>query len=122
MTRRRALRRWPRIACLLASCLVGLVTATTFAQQVDIAGSIAAENARFAAQLRTEQSALDPWSVELENLRVARRELDERLQWIERRAAVHPLGQELAQALNEQLRKLPRQERFAAAHEQLPRR
>jgi len=75
VTRRRALRRWPRIACLLASCLVGLVTATTFAQQVDIAGSIAAENARFAAQLRTEQSALDRWSVELENLRVARREL-----------------------------------------------
>ena len=103
---------------LLASCLGGLLTATGFAQQVDIAGSIAAENARLAAQLRTEQAALDRWSVELENLRTAKRELEERLQWMERRAAVYPLGQELAQALNEQLHKLPRQERFAAAHEQ----
>ena len=103
---------------LVASCLGGLLTATSFAQQVDVAGGIAAENARLAAQLRTEQAALDRWSVELENLRTAKRELEERLQWIERRAAVYPLGQELAQALNEQLHKLPRQERFAAAHEQ----
>ena len=56
--------------------------------------------------------------VELENLRNAKRELEERLQWIERRAAVYPLGQEFAQALNEQLRKLPRQERFAVASAQ----
>ena len=31
---------------------------------------------------------------------------------------MYPLGQELAQALNEQLRKLPRQERFAVANAQ----
>ena len=116
--RRCAPRQWPRVASLLGSCFLGLLTATSFGQQVDVAGSIAAENASLAAQLRADQAAFDRWSAELENLRNAKRELDERLQWIERRAAVYPLGQELAQALNEQLRKLPRQERFAVANAQ----
>ena len=116
--RRCAPGRWPRVASLLGSCFLGLLTATSFGQQVDVAAGIAAENASLAAQLRTDQTALDRWSAELENLRNAKRELDERLQWIERRAAVYPLGQELAQALNEQLRKLPRQERFAVANAQ----
>ena len=116
--RRSQARRWRRIASVLGSCFLGLLTATSFGQQVDVVRSIAAENARLAAQLRAEEAALDRWFVELESLRKAKRELGERLEWVERRAAVYPLGQELAQALSEQLRKLPRRERFAVASAQ----
>ncbi len=116
--RRCPVRRWTRVASVLGSCFLGLLTATSFGQQVDVVRSIAAENASLAAQLRADEAALDRRLVELENLRNAKSELEERLQWIERRAAVYPLGQELRQALNEQLRKLPRQERFAIASAQ----
>ena len=116
---RRAARRWPRFASLLGSCLAGLLTAmTSFAQQVDVVASISMENASLAVQLRAEEAALDRSLAELENLRNAKRDLEERLQWIERRATLYPLGQELAQTLNDQLHELPRQERFAAAHAQ----
>ena len=111
-------RQWLRVANLLGSCFLGLLTATSFGQQVDVAARIAAENASLTAQLRADRTAFDQWSAELENLRKSKGDLDERLQWIERRAAVYPLGQELARALSEQLRKLPKQERFAVAHAQ----
>ena len=58
--RRRCPGKWPRVASLLGSCFLGLLTATSFAQQVDVAGSIAAENASLAAQLRTDASGSRP--------------------------------------------------------------
>ncbi len=100
---------------VLGGCLLALTAATSVAQPVDVLSNIASENASLTAQTREDQATLEQWSAELEKLRGAKRDLEDRLQWIEQRAAVYPLGQELAQALNEQLRSLPRQERFAVA-------
>ena len=80
------------LASVLVSCLLALLAATSFAQQVDVVGSIAAENANLSAQLSADATALDHALVELEDLRKAKRDLEERMQWIERRAAVYALG------------------------------
>ncbi len=103
------------IRSVLGGCLLALIAATSVAQPMDVVSTIASENASLTAQMREDQATLEQWSTELEKLRSAKRDLEDRLQWIEQRAAVYPLGQELAQALNEQLRSLPRQERFAVA-------
>ena len=102
----------------LVICLLGVLAAPSFAQQVDVVGGIAAENANFTAQLREDETALDHARVELEDLRKAKHELEERMQWVERRADVYTFGQEFAYTLNERLRQLPRPERFAASSEQ----
>jgi hypothetical protein len=48
---------WPHCASFLVSCLVGLLAATSFAQQVDVVGGIAAENANLSAQLSADATA-----------------------------------------------------------------
>ena len=109
---------WPHCESFLLSCLVGMLTATCFAQQVDVVGGIAAENADFSAQLSADAKALDHHLAELEDLRKAKRDLEERMQWVERRAAVSALGQEFVRTLTEQLRQLPRPDRLAVANGQ----
>src|SRR4029077_791241 len=81
-------------------------------------GAIAAETANLSEQLLADATALDHARVELEDLRQAKRDLEEQMQWVERRAEVYALGQEFAQTLNERLRQLPRPERFAVSGEQ----
>jgi hypothetical protein len=75
-------------------------------------------DANLSAQLRADATALDHALVELDDLRKAKRDLEERMQWVERRAEVYALGQEFAQTLNERLRQLPRPERLAVSSEQ----
>ncbi len=113
--RRCAARRWLRLGSVLGSCLLVALTTTSFGQQVDVVRSIATENVSLVAQLQADETALEKSLNELANLGTAKRDLEQRIQWIDRRAAVYPLGQELAQMLSEQLRELPRQRSFAVA-------
>ena len=99
-----------------ASVLMALAGAS-FAQQPDVASSIAAENARLSAQVADGAKALERVSAELEALRKAKDDLAESMQQIEGRAQVHALGREFAQMLIEQRRELPAPERFAAGRE-----
>ncbi len=108
----------PRCARALVSCLLGVLAAASSAQQVDVVSGIAAENANLSAQLRADATALDHALVELDDLRKTTRDLEERMQWVERRAEVYALGQEFAQTLNERLRQLPRPEGLAVSSEQ----
>ena len=117
LTCRRATRMWPHYASVLVCCLVAGLAATSFAQQVDVVGGIAAENANLSAQLSADATALDHALVELEDVRKEKRDLEERMQWLERRPAVYALGKELAKTVTEHLRQLPRPERLAAASE-----
>ena len=100
------------------ACVVAMLAAASFAQQPDVVGGIAAENANLSTQRADDTAALDRELVELADLRKAKSDLDERMHRIEARAAVYALGEEFAQALTEQLRQLPRPERFAVAREQ----
>jgi len=84
-------------------------------QPSDLLGRLAAENAELSAQIAAAAKALDRASAELAQRRRAKDELDERLHRIERRAEVHALGREFAEAVVERLRELPRAEQFAAA-------
>ena len=108
----------PHCTGTLVGGFVALVAAASFAQQPDVVRPIVAENTALSAQIANDTTALDRALVELADLRKAKRDLEERMQRIEHRAAVYALGQEFAQALTEQLRQLPRPERFAVADEQ----
>jgi len=100
-----------------AAALVAVLAGTGFAQQPDPVSSIAAENAALSAQIADDAKALDRTSGELAGLRKAKRDLDESVQRIERRAEVHVLGGEFARILTERRRELPTPERFAAARD-----
>ena len=108
----------PHCTGTLVGGFVAVIAAASFAQQPDVVRPIAAENAALSAQIANDTTALDRALVELADLRKAKHDLDERMQWVEHRAAVYALGQEFAQVLTEQLRQLPRSERFAVADEQ----
>ena len=109
----------PRLVSRIAAAVaaVAAFAGTSVAQPPDLVASIAAENAALSAQIADGTRALDRASAELEALRNARRDLDESMQRIERRAKVHALGREFAQTLVERRRDLPTAERFAAARE-----
>ena len=114
----RAIGTRAHYASVLVGCVVGALAATSLAQQADVLSAIAAENANISAQLTADSKALDHALVELKNLRKAKSDLEDRMQWVQRRAGVYALGQEFAQALSEYLRQLPRAERFAVAREE----
>jgi len=69
------------------ACLVAVVTAAGHAQQPDVVGSIAAENALLSAQIADAATALDSAQRELARLRKAKSDLEARMQQIERRAS-----------------------------------
>ncbi len=78
----------------------------------------AAASAEVAARIADAQAALERASAELEGLRAAKREFEDRLKWIESRAEVHAGGREFARALIEERARLPGPENFSAARQE----
>jgi len=99
------------------ACLVAVLAAVGHAQQPDVVGGIAAENALLSAQIADAATALDSAQRELARLRKAKSDLEARMQQIERRASVYALGEEFAQTLLRQTRQLRRSEQSAAARD-----
>ena len=108
----------PYCARTLVGGFVAVVATTSFAQQPDVVRPIVVENAALSVQIANDTTALDRALVELADLHKAKRDLDERTERVEARAAVYALGEEFAQMLTEQLHQLPGPERFAIASEQ----
>ena len=100
------------------ACLVAMLAAVGHAQQPDVVGGIAAENALLSAQIADAATALDSAQRELARLRKAKSDLETRMQQIERRASVYALGEEFAQTLLRQTRQLRRSEQSAAARDE----
>jgi potassium efflux system protein len=86
--------------------------------QADVASSIRTQNARLAAQIAATTTALDAARSDLLRLRNTSKELDKRLQRIERHAQMPALGQVFAQTVIEQLSGLPGAEGFEAGRDQ----
>ncbi|MCP5228860.1 mechanosensitive ion channel domain-containing protein [Accumulibacter sp.] len=107
-----------RLIAILMAVLVALVVTLPLraevAPQADLAHGIAAENARLTARIAATRSAIDQARSDLEQSRGSQRQLDRRLQRIERHAQVHALGQVFAQTVIEQLSELPGSESFDA--------
>ena len=104
---------WRHLARLLIGCLIQALAFASFAQAPDVVGEIARENARLSAEAHDDAAALDRALEEVGNVRKAKRDLDARMQWVKRRAALNAHGEEFARTLNAYLSELPRPERFS---------
>ena len=74
-------------------------------------------NSRLPEQIADSKKQLDEAKAKLEKLRRETRDLDERMQQIEKSAQIHVLGNEFARSLTDARRALPGPERFAATRE-----
>ena len=104
------------LRCILA-CLVALFALIGHAQQPVAARVDGAGVASLSSQIDAASVALAQQRAELAALHHARATLDERMRWVERRAAVNALGGQFAQTLTDYLRQLPVPERFRVARE-----
>lgn len=86
-----------------------------FAQQPDVASSIAAENAVLSAQIAEGTAVLDRALADLARLRKSKDDLQETVHRIEQSAKVHTPGGEFARMVVEQMRAVPEPRRFARA-------
>jgi len=111
------LMRMPAILARLASAafILAALAGASFAQQPDLLRAIAAENTALTAQNDEITTALDLAKGDLAAVQKAKRDFDERMERIERRAEVHAIGHEFARALVLQLRQLPRPDHFDPA-------
>ena len=92
--------------------LLALPVRADVAPQPDLTRAIVAENARLVREIAAGTAALEQARSDLRQLRSRRSELDQRMQRIERHAQVNALGQLFAQAVIEQLSRLPSSEGF----------
>lgn len=102
---------------LVLALLMAIFAGIGLAQPVDPLRDIVAENTRISTQIAAAEAALGHRRAELADLHREKRDLDERMRWVQRRAAVHALGQEFAKTLIQFLHRLPTTERFAATSE-----
>lgn len=100
---------------LALAFLAAMFAGAGLAQPADPLREIAAKSSELSTQFADAEAALDHCLEELADLRREKRDLDERMRWVERRAAVHASGQEFTRTLTRFLHRLPATERFAAA-------
>jgi potassium efflux system protein len=112
MNRIAARRRTVWCGLLACAVLAAVPAGASFAQQLDAAGTIAAENAALTARLAEDSAALERAAADLARLRKSRDELDAAMRRIEETAQAHARGRELARTMGEELRALPRPARF----------
>lgn len=92
---------------LAFALLVTLFSGAGLAQPADPLRVIAARSVELSTQIADAEAALDHRLEELADLRREKRDLDERMRWVERRAAVPASGEEFNRTRTQFLQRLP---------------
>jgi len=90
---------------LALAFLAAMFAGAGLAQPADPLRVIAARSVELSTQIA--EAALDHRLEELAELRREKRDLDERMRWVERRAAVHASGEEFNRTRTQFLQRLP---------------